>query len=264
MFDDWGFDAGGYYATPDMFTTTDWSYGAPDMSTDWGSGFGLTDYGTDQSYFNAPNLYGGSIPTWGDYSFTPSQDYFGTGNVIGGNYDPSQFEQMTNDPNWYENTGNGLWSGPDSSLWGGLASQFLGSLMNQGGGQGGGQAPGGQGQKPGGFLGNLLGGNGSALGGLLGGLYGLQDGKKDQTETAYSKMDPRMDAMVYGDGGFLKSAQDLFNQTKGGNPLIQQGAQAMADYYNSPQYTQGHQNLMNMGQGLLGNIAGNGYGKVGR
>lgn len=95
---------------------------------------------------------------------------------------------------------------------------------------------------------------GRAIGGLLGAASGVAN-SGDKTQTSQQRLDPRMEAMLYGaDGksGYLGAATDWFNQNKGGNPLMLQGAQMMADHYRSPQYTQGYNAMRDAGLGLLG------------
>lgn len=113
----------------------------------------------------------------------------------------------------------------------------------------------------GGLLGGLQGGIGSAAGFLgltpgqmIGGGLGLlsgMDASKDQTQTSMQKMDPRMDAMVYGQGGLLPAAQQWFQQNQQPNPLMMQGAQQQADFYSNPAYAQQFGQLRDTGMGLL-------------
>lgn len=107
------------------------------------------------------------------------------------------------------------------------------------------------------MLGNLP---GRAIGGLLGAAAGAAN-SGDRTQTSQQRLDPRMEAMLYGAdgrGGYLGAATDWFNQNRGGNPLMLQGAQMMADFYRSPQYTEGYNSLRSAGLGLLNTpMAGN-------
>jgi hypothetical protein len=110
-------------------------------------------------------------------------------------------------------------------------------------------------------LGSLAGGmSGKVIGGLLGAAAGAAN-SGDKTQTTQQRLDPRMEAMLYGadgKGGYLGAAADWFNQNKGGNPLMLQGAQMMADFYRSPQYTEGYNSLRSTGLGLLNTpMAGN-------
>ena len=112
-----------------------------------------------------------------------------------------------------------------------------------------------------GGLSSLAGGmSGKVIGGLLGAAAGAAN-SGDKTQTSQQRLDPRMEAMLYGadgKGGYLGAATEWFNQNKGGNPLMLQGAQMMADFYKSPQYTEGYNNLRNTGLGLLNTpMAGN-------
>jgi hypothetical protein len=101
------------------------------------------------------------------------------------------------------------------------------------------------------------------IGEIVGGLLGLAGGG-DSSSTQQMKMDPRMDRFVYGEsgkGGLLGDAYKLYSQqmAQGGmNPMMQAGLESQRQFLTSPQYTQGYNNLMNLGQGLLGGgVAGN-------
>jgi hypothetical protein len=112
-----------------------------------------------------------------------------------------------------------------------------------------------------GGLSSLAGGmSGKVIGGLLGAAAGAAN-SGDKQQTSQQRLDPRMEAMLYGadgKGGYLGAATEWFNQNKGGNPLMLQGAQMMADFYKSPQYTEGYNSLRNTGLGLLNTpMAGN-------
>jgi hypothetical protein len=96
----------------------------------------------------------------------------------------------------------------------------------------------------------------------IGGLLGASGNKGSSTQS--QKMDPRMDRFVYGDsgqGGLLGDAYKLYSQqmAQGGmNPMMQAGLEGQRQFLTSPQYSQGYNNLMNLGQGLLGGgVAGN-------
>jgi hypothetical protein len=98
---------------------------------------------------------------------------------------------------------------------------------------------------------------GQLLGGGLGLLSGL-DASKDQTQTSRQMMDPRMGALLYGQGGLLPQAQQWFQQNQQPNQMIMQGAQQMAQHYSSPEYAQGFNRLRDTGMGLLSKpMAGN-------
>lgn len=113
----------------------------------------------------------------------------------------------------------------------------------------------------GGGLGGALSSGLSALGGAksllpaLGAIAGGLGAGKDQTQTTQNQIDPRMASMLYGDngsGGFLNQAQDYFNSTKGGNALMNQGADAMKAAFTNPQAQQGFNAMQTQGMGLLG------------
>ena len=98
---------------------------------------------------------------------------------------------------------------------------------------------------------------GQLLGGGLGLLAGM-DSTKDQKLTSTQKMDPRMDQLVYGQGGLLPAAQQWFQQNQQPNPMMMQGAQMMGDFYKNPAYAQQFGQLRDTGMGLLSKpIAGN-------
>lgn len=98
----------------------------------------------------------------------------------------------------------------------------------------------------------------SSLGGLksilpaAGAIAGATGASGDQTQTTQNQIDPRMAAMLYGQGGFLGQAQDYFNSTKGGNALMNQGADAMKAAFTNPQAQQGFNAMQTQGMGLLG------------
>jgi hypothetical protein len=109
--------------------------------------------------------------------------------------------------------------------------------------------------------GGLLGGLGGAInsvGGLktilpaVGAIAGATGASGDQKQTTQNQLDPRMAAMLYGQGGFLGQAQDYFNANKNGNPLMTQGADAMKAAYTNPQAQQGFNAMQTQGMGLLG------------
>lgn len=140
---------------------------------------------------------------------------------------------------------------------GGFAPAAAGGGLLGGGAAAGGVASGAAASGAGSMLSNL---SGRAIGGLLGAAAGAAN-SGDKTQTSQQRLDPRMEAMLYGadgKGGYLGAATDWFNQNKGGNPLMLQGAQMMADFYRSPQYTEGYNSLRSAGLGLLNTpMAGN-------
>lgn len=101
----------------------------------------------------------------------------------------------------------------------------------------------------------------TALGGLLG-------SKGEQAEgTKTTKLDPRLDALVYGDGGVLTQANKYMKQqlaSDGINDLQRLGMQRTQDWLTSPAYSQGFQRMQNLGMGLLDRgIAPNPFNKNG-
>lgn len=146
----------------------------------------------------------------------------------------------------------------DLAASGGLTPASMGAAGSAaaGGAAAGGVAAGG-GSAAGSALGSM---SGKVIGGLLGAAAGAAN-SGDKQQTTQQRLDPRMEALLYGadgKGGYLGAATDWFNQNKGGNPLMLQGAQMMADYYKSPQYTEGYNTLRNTGLGLLSmGMAGN-------
>jgi len=96
------------------------------------------------------------------------------------------------------------------------------------------------------------------------GLLGRESSKSGTQTTQQQKMDPRMDAYVYGpDGqsGLLGSAFGLAQkqlETGGLNDMQRQGMDMQRQFLMSPQYQQGYGNMMGLGQNLMGGgIAGN-------
>ncbi len=97
---------------------------------------------------------------------------------------------------------------------------------------------------------------GSVVGGLLG-----DDGG---TTTQQQRMDPRMDAYVYGDKskrGLLDMAYNIMQdqyKTGGLNPLQQSGLEMQRQFLMSPQYQQSYGNMLGLANSLMGGgIAGN-------
>lgn len=109
-------------------------------------------------------------------------------------------------------------------------------------------------------IGSLVGGPngiGSVVAPILGAIGGAADAKKPDTMTQDRKMDPRMDAFVYGTGpndtnSLLGAAQQWFNQNRSGtNADMTAGMDMLRSLYTSPQYQQGYNNMRNVGQGLM-------------
>jgi len=101
-------------------------------------------------------------------------------------------------------------------------------------------------------------GGGSNLAGIVGGIAGATQGGNTDTASVDRKIDPRLDAMLYGPGGYMSQLQQQFDATKGGNADMTAGAGLLRSLYTSPAYTQGYEQMRNQGQGLLGQgVAGN-------
>lgn len=113
-------------------------------------------------------------------------------------------------------------------------------------------------------------GGGSGLGGLATSLLGGALGSKGQegSQTSTNKIDPRMDPYIFGpDGksGILGNVDALYKQqlAQGGlNDLQRQGMQMQQNWLMSPEYSQGFNQMRNVGSGLLGSgIAANPFKK---
>ena len=101
-------------------------------------------------------------------------------------------------------------------------------------------------------------GGGRNLAGIVGGIAGATQGGNTDTASVDRKIDPRLDAMLYGPGGYMSQLQQQFDATKGGNADMTAGAGLLRSLYTSPAYTQGYEQMRNQGQGLLGQgVAGN-------
>lgn len=102
------------------------------------------------------------------------------------------------------------------------------------------------------------------IGGLLGAVAGGAS-SGDKTAEQQNKMDPRMEALLYGgngNAGLLNDVNAWYQKNKGGNANMLAGAQMQADYYNNPAYRQTYQGLSDMGMGLLGRgVAANPFNK---
>ncbi len=103
------------------------------------------------------------------------------------------------------------------------------------------------------FVGALIGAGSSIIGGLLG-----SKSKPAQT-TQQIKMDPRMDAYIYGDGGLLGNAQNWYQQNKTGlNDQMLAGLNQKMAAYQSPFAQQGYNSMGQLGQSLMNQgVAGN-------
>ena len=116
-----------------------------------------------------------------------------------------------------------------------------------------------------GLLGNIKSGI-DALGGmktiapLLGAAAGAASSGSGAEATQQSKIDPRMEAMLYGSGGLLGQAQSYFNANKNPNADMVAGADMRRKFLTDPSYAQGYGQLKTQGLGLLGGgVAGNPY-----
>jgi hypothetical protein len=224
--------------------------GAPGVSADGIAGMGSLSGIGGGAGAGAIDAMGGSAGVLGaaDSSLASSQLGLTAADVGGGIPSAVDFSGIGT------GAASGLGTAATPSLWQ-QASDWLHSPVGNAlrsvlpGGQGN---QGGQGQ--GGNDGLSYGG---LLGSLLGGAAGLSS-SGNQQQTQQNKIDPRMEPYIYGPNGILNAAQTWFNQNKGGNALMNQGAQMQADYYTSPQYAQNFQRLSDMGMGLLNSgVAGN-------
>ena len=107
-------------------------------------------------------------------------------------------------------------------------------------------------------------GTAAQIGGLLGAVAGAAS-SGDKTAEQQNKMDPRMEALLYGgngNAGLLNDVNDWYQKNKAGNANMLAGAQMQADYYSNPAYRQTYQGLSDMGMGLLGRgVAANPFNK---
>lgn len=101
-------------------------------------------------------------------------------------------------------------------------------------------------------IGSALGISGTTAGTILGGLLGGQS--NDESKTTANKLDPQMQAYLYGSGGLLPAVNSTMQAqlANGGlNALQRQGLTAQQNYLQSPEYAQQFAGLRNYGQGLL-------------
>ncbi len=102
-------------------------------------------------------------------------------------------------------------------------------------------------------IGSALGISGGTAGTILGGLLGGQS--NDESKTTANKLDPQMQAYLYGAGGLLPAVNSTLQSqlaTGGLNALQRQGLTTQQNYLQSPEYAQMFTGLRNYGQGLLG------------
>jgi len=101
-------------------------------------------------------------------------------------------------------------------------------------------------------------GGASTLLPLLGAAAGAASGGGTTTATTQQKMDPRMDAYIYGTGkgdpnSLLGAAWNQFQQNPSGiNPTMQQGLDMQKSALMDPAYSQAYQQMRSVGNGLLG------------
>lgn len=150
----------------------------------------------------------------------------------------------------------GLPSGVTSGLGLSNPGALTGAAPTVGGGILSGLANSGIGQAVG-QVADLVGG-GSNLAGIIGGIAGAASGSGGgDTITNQNRMDPRMDAFVYGTGqndpnSLLGSARQWFDQNKTGmNADMTAGLGLLRNLYNSPEYSQGYNQMRQTGLGLL-------------
>jgi hypothetical protein len=101
-------------------------------------------------------------------------------------------------------------------------------------------------------IGSALGINGGTAATILGGLLGGQS--NDESKTTANKLDPQMQAYLYGSGGLLPAVNSTLQSqlANGGlNALQRQGLTTQQNYLQSPEYAQQFAGLRNYGQGLL-------------
>ncbi len=102
-------------------------------------------------------------------------------------------------------------------------------------------------------IGSALGISGTTAATILGGLLGGQS--NDESKTTANKLDPQMQAYLYGAGGLLPAVNSTLQSqlaTGGLNALQRQGLTTQQNYLQSPEYAQMFTGLRNYGQGLLG------------
>ena len=150
----------------------------------------------------------------------------------------------------------GLPSGVTSGLGLSNPGALTGAAPTVGGGILSGLANSGIGQAVG-QVADLVGG-GRNLAGIIGGIAGAASGSGGgDTITNQNRMDPRMDAFVYGTGqndpnSLLGSARQWFDQNKTGmNADMTAGLGLLRNLYNSPEYSQGYNQMRQTGLGLL-------------
>jgi hypothetical protein len=95
----------------------------------------------------------------------------------------------------------------------------------------------------------------------IGGVAGAIDAGSGQSATQENRLDPRIAQYLFGTGygdqnSLLGAAQKQWQQNPTGlNPLQTQALEMQKNYLQSPEYTQGFQQMRNVAQGLLSNQA---------
>lgn len=99
---------------------------------------------------------------------------------------------------------------------------------------------------------------------VIGGLMGGSKGSNSATTTQQAQIDPRMAGYLYGangSGGLMSGVNNLYQQqfAQGGlNPMQNAGLEMQRQTLMSPQFTQGFDQMRNLGSGLMGQgVAGN-------
>jgi hypothetical protein len=109
-------------------------------------------------------------------------------------------------------------------------------------------------------------GGGMIASSLLGGLLGGSSDANSATTTQQAQLDPRMADYLYGGGGLLGGVRNLYQQQigQGGlNPMQTAGLELQRRTLMNPAYTQGFDQMRNVGAGLMGGgVAGNPFGNT--
>jgi hypothetical protein len=99
-----------------------------------------------------------------------------------------------------------------------------------------------------------------------GALAGGSSGSNSATTTQQNQLDPRMADFLYGGGGLLNGVRNLYQQQigQGGlNPMQTAGLELQRRTLMNPAYTQGFDQMRNVGAGLMGGgVAGNPFGNT--
>lgn len=85
----------------------------------------------------------------------------------------------------------------------------------------------------------------------------------ESTNTQTNKLDPRMDALLYGDNGLMGMASELVKKPAI-NDRMRQGMDSQANYLQSPLYQAIFNQILGQGSSLMGRgVAGNPYASRG-